>query len=107
MDEGTYNSKDLEFTVKAMADNTEYDGVIYNKGDEIVVKDRSILELTYSYSDKDPVTIDAYQTTWWDSWGPTVIMLLGSAIIMIFLFKQFFLDCKFFLISFLMIGLRQ
>ena len=88
MDEDTYNSKDLEFTVKAMADNTEYQGVIYNKGDEIVVKERSILELTYSYSDKDPVTIDAYQSTWWDSWGPTVIMLLGSAIIMIFLFSR-------------------
>ena len=31
---------------------------------------------------------DAYETTWWDSWGPTIIMLGGSAIIMIFLFSR-------------------
>ena len=31
---------------------------------------------------------DIYQSNWWDQWGPTVIMLLGSAIIVIFLFSR-------------------
>ena len=31
---------------------------------------------------------DIYQTTWWDEWGPTIIMLLGSAVIVIFLFSR-------------------
>ena len=31
---------------------------------------------------------DPYVTSWWDQWGPTVIMLLGSAIVVIFLFSR-------------------
>ncbi len=31
---------------------------------------------------------DIYQSNWWDQWGPTVIMLLGSAIIVVFLFSR-------------------
>ncbi len=31
---------------------------------------------------------DIYQSNWWDQWGPTVIMLVGSAIIVIFLFSR-------------------
>ncbi|MCR4911281.1 MAG: ATP-dependent zinc metalloprotease FtsH [Bacilli bacterium] len=31
---------------------------------------------------------DIYETTWWDQWGPTIIMLLGSAILIIFLFSR-------------------
>ena len=33
-------------------------------------------------------TTDPYQTTWWDQWGPTIIMLVGSAVIVIFLFSR-------------------
>ena len=31
---------------------------------------------------------DPYTSSWWDTWGPTVIMLGGSAIIVIFLFSR-------------------
>ena len=31
---------------------------------------------------------DLYESSWWDEWGPTIIMLGGSAIIMIFLFSR-------------------
>ena len=31
---------------------------------------------------------DPYVTSWWDQWGPTLIMLLGSAIVVIFLFSR-------------------
>ena len=31
---------------------------------------------------------DPYVTSWWDQWGPTVIMLIGSAIVVIFLFSR-------------------
>ena len=35
-----------------------------------------------------PSTSDPYVTTWWDQWGPTIIMLAGSAIVVIFLFSR-------------------
>ena len=31
---------------------------------------------------------DPYVTSWWDQWGPTLIMLLGSAVVVIFLFSR-------------------
>ncbi len=31
---------------------------------------------------------DIYEQTWWDQWGPTIIMLVGSAILVIFLFSR-------------------
>ena len=31
---------------------------------------------------------DLYVSTWWDNWGPTIIMLLGTAIVVIFLFSR-------------------
>ena len=31
---------------------------------------------------------DPYQTNWWDQWGPTIIMLAGSVIIVVFLFSR-------------------
>ena len=36
-----------------------------------------------------PISVDdPYVTSWWDQWGPTVIMLVGSAIVVIFLFSR-------------------
>ncbi|MCR5505833.1 MAG: ATP-dependent zinc metalloprotease FtsH [Bacilli bacterium] len=31
---------------------------------------------------------DPYQVSWWDQWGPTIIMLAGSLLIFIFLFSR-------------------
>ncbi len=32
--------------------------------------------------------VDPYVTSWWDTWGPTIIMLAGSVIICLFLFSR-------------------
>lgn len=93
IDKETYTSKDLQFTVKAYSDMTykptdESPSINYLKDESFVVKDLSVNYLTLHYSQKGINVIDVYQTTWWDSWGPTVIMLLGSAIIVIFLFSR-------------------
>ena len=86
-DEATY-SEICDYTVEIFDDNTEYKGTIYNAGDLVSVNDTTIHKLMEYRIPKDIRTIDVYQTTWWDSWGPTVIMLLGSAIIVIFLFSR-------------------
>ena len=33
-------------------------------------------------------TVNPYKTTWWDQWGPTIILIAGSALIMIFLLSR-------------------
>ena len=101
VDRETYESESLTYTVNITTDNFEYkyydptnpeattEGYVvkhYDAGDVLVISGRSLHELVHTYSGKFPTTVDAYQTTWWDSWGPTIIMLGGSAILMIFLF---------------------
>ena len=87
MDEATYESKDLVYTVEAYKD-MEYEGTSYSAGDPIEVKNHNINYLMLTYTTGKIGVGDAYETTWWDSWGPTIIMLGGSAIIMIFLFSR-------------------
>ena len=102
VDRETYESDNMIYTVKA-ADDMDYkyydptspdadpQGWVvkhYTKGQEFVVSNRSLQELIVTYTDRFPTVVDAYETTWWDSWGPTIIMLGGSAIIMIFLFSR-------------------
>ena len=93
----TYSSEELKYTVIALADNVRIpeapksddpEDCVYAKDDTIVLKDHSLNYWVEEYT-TDKVTIgDAYQTSWWDSWGPTIIMLAGSAIIVIFLFSR-------------------
>ena len=33
-------------------------------------------------------SVNPYQTTWWDQWGPTIILIGGSTLIMIFLLSR-------------------
>ena len=84
----TYESTELEYTVKALHNGIYYRNVEYNKDAEIHVYGHSVDYLLNTYTTEKVSVGDAYQTTWWDSWGPTVIMLLGSAIIVIFLFSR-------------------
>ena len=45
----------------------------------------------YAYNNSDIEIVNAknpYQTTWWDQWGPTIILIGGSALIMIFLLSR-------------------
>ncbi len=48
----------------------------------------SINDLIFESSSIAPAINDIYQTTWWDQWGPTIIMLIGSAIVVFFLFSR-------------------
>ncbi len=58
-----------------------------NENVEIAIPDTTIVQLIY---DKDitPSTTDPYVTSWWDKWGPTIIMLVGSAVVVVFLFSR-------------------
>lgn len=58
-------------------------GVSYN-----VIGDYSISDLLFSSSSFTPGIADIYEQSWWDQWGPTIIMLVGSAILVIFLFSR-------------------
>ena len=106
VDRETYESKDLVYTVNITkdldykyydpenpaADESGYVTEHYTYDPDnpstLVISGRSLQDLVFTYCNKFPTVIDAYQATWWDSWGPTIIMLGGSAIIMIFLFSR-------------------
>ena len=47
---------------------------------QLVLDKRSVIEENY--------VTDPYVTNWWDQWGPTLIMLVGSAVVVIFLFSR-------------------
>ena len=40
------------------------------------------------FTEKNIGIVDIYATTWWDEWGPTIIMLGGSVLLVIFLFSR-------------------
>ena len=95
-DKPTYESTDLAFTVKA-----EKDLEFYNydtkkmdpvaKGETYILRNYSLNTLVNTYlsaSDGTLVINDIYESNWWDSWGPTIIMLIGTAILMLFLFSR-------------------
>ena len=88
IDEATYTSTELHYTVTAYKDGVVYEGTTYNKGDQFEVHGMSLNYIVNEYTTGKVGVNDAYETTWWDSWGPTIIMLVGSAIIMIFLFSR-------------------
>ena len=56
----------------------------------IAVADISIEDLVHSadYVDQKAVFSKPYTPSWWDVWGPTLIMLGGSAILVIFLLTR-------------------
>ena len=56
----------------------------------IAVNDISIEDLVHSpdYVDQEAVFSKPYTPSWWDVWGPTLIMLGGSAILVIFLLTR-------------------
>ena len=93
VDEVTYASTENQYNIVAYSD-FEYrkyedsDPVEVVKDQNFIVSDLSLNYLINRYSAKLPSIVDAYQTSWWDSWGPTIIMLAGSAIIVIFLFSR-------------------
>ncbi len=47
---------------------------------QLVLDKKSSIEENY--------VTDPYVTNWWDQWGPTLLMLIGSAVVVIFLFSR-------------------
>ena len=73
--------------------NSEYDWFYYVDGDEQIETNKQYLldsKVSQLIIDKNlSITVsDPYVTSWWDQWGPTLIMLVGSAIVVIFLFSR-------------------
>ena len=92
-DSYTYNNTSFNYSITVDVDKTIYfDGAEYVKGDTINFTGFSINTLVnerLTSTSADALSIsDIYQTTWWDQWGPTIIMILGSGIIIIFLFSR-------------------
>ena len=91
----TYKNDSFRFEVTVEKDNlsfTYHDGttVDYVKGDKFVIYyyNMDYLLTTYVTNPKGISVNDIYETTWWDQWGPTIIMLLGSAVVVFFLFSR-------------------
>ena len=89
---GTYseneNKKTYTFTTdKATYENSEIEYKVTSGGATITITNTSLNKLISENVTKISF-VDPYQTTWWDQWGPTIIMLIGSAIIVIFLFSR-------------------
>lgn len=78
----SYYSTPKDFEVDDFA-NTDPDVTI-------AVADISIEDLVHSsdYVDQKAVFSKPYTPSWWDVWGPTLIMLGGSAILVIFLLTR-------------------
>lgn len=74
-------------TIKEAIDTTHPKGE-YVKGETVILTGYTVNYWATEYTKGDVAPIDSYQTSWWDSWGPTIIMLAGSAIIVIFLFSR-------------------
>ena len=58
---------------------------------------RDVIGYAYAHynKEKDPLvsfkendTVNPYSVSWWDQWGPTIILIGGSALIMIFLLSR-------------------
>lgn len=57
----------------------------------IEITDASTLkEITYLYVGFENIkTIDVYQRSFWDSWGPTIVLTIGTIVVAIILFSVF------------------
>lgn len=67
-----------------------YDLSTPDPDDEKIEADTSLMSLIHNkdFVDQAKVNIKPYAPSWWDVWGPTLIMLGGSVIIVIFLFSR-------------------
>lgn len=93
----TGNSKNdagTAYTYKVTMDVYSYEKVEYivDDSDPSNPIKYTISELLFNselgYAPKNVSVADLYVSTWWDQWGPTIIMMLGSAILIIFLFSR-------------------
>ncbi len=59
-----------------------------NKDVKIDLPESSVVSQLIIDKNLDITVSDPYVTSWWDTWGPTLIMLVGSAVVVIFLFSR-------------------
>ena len=94
----TYYEQSNDWTFKRESDNTLvplYDANDDGIADEITLANY-IVKKSQIASASDPVTFvlnsadDPYQVSWWDQWGPTIIMLAGSLLIFLLIFGRLF-----------------
>ena len=81
---GKYENNKISLTLQSSVVTTDTFVVTY----KVTNAQYSISDLLFSSSSIRPVVADIYEQTWWDQWGPTIIMLVGSAILVIFLFSR-------------------
>ncbi|MCQ2802276.1 MAG: ATP-dependent zinc metalloprotease FtsH [Bacilli bacterium] len=75
----------IKYQYTYITDNANYQSVVY----EIDGEEFTICELLNKKLDEAKIEyVDLYQTTWWDNWGPTIIILLVSTALCIFLFSR-------------------
>ena len=77
-DEANYENKDASYTYK----NDETSTYVTTTGESISTI------ISTQMAGKEIYYTDLYVSTWWDEWGPTIIMLGGSVILVIFLFSR-------------------
>ena len=78
----------LNYDVYYTTKNNYYYNDEENENAEIAIADKTIYEIVNSHKEIKVLDVDPYVTTWWDQWGPTIIMLAGSAVVVIFLFSR-------------------
>ena len=67
---------------------TTYFRDAYDWDQDILTPDVSVSQLLIDHGVTPLKTINPYEVSWWDQWGPTIIMLGGSVLICIFLFSR-------------------
>ncbi len=83
VDEGIFHSS-LTYKV---------DNVTYHKSYQTLFENK-IIEYKDKHKDEDKdgkvyfITGNAYQVSWWDTWGPTIVMLIVTVLIAFFLFSR-------------------
>ncbi len=90
-DKFTYTSEEFTYKVAVETGKTiTYEGNVYHEGDIINVDNVSLNKLINDRvtSGEGLLVSDIYQTTWWDQWGPTIITVGVSIILLIFLFSR-------------------
>ena len=85
LDSYAYNNDAFNYSFLAEK-QIKWNGNTYDPGQTIEFTGYSVNTILW---DKTSVGVhDVYEQSWWDQWGPTIIMLLGSAIVVFFLFSR-------------------
>ena len=89
-DWNTYNGSNENGLIFYYFNGTENIAFTYTdaSGDEIYCPSISSILHSSEYRVEFPSTTDAYTTSWWDEWGPTIIITGGTILITIFLFAK-------------------